>query len=407
MIIVIFFTNVLSLKKIFKVFFLSISAMIPLGFIIGFATAWNAPQSINVAGSSSVQPLMTALGSNYSAADVVVQSGGSGEGIKVAANLSKDLGNSSKNPYQTVEEATINKKGYDKSMWQDHDTKTITIAWDAIAIVYKPKNLTDPILNITQNNIYNLYTAFSGIKKVTYADLGISNNNNYLYPYARTGGANASGTATSFMTQSGFNIENWSSKSNNEVYNRLYDGDYVTGAVRTTSESNVDSWNMFSSENKEGAIIYLSLGFVSINRSIIEEQGYRIAKYDDKEPITENVKNHSYGWYSPLDTILSLKYANESTKNFVWWILTSQNSQDIIEKSGFISLSNEQKLYMAYDANDSSNATIDSSSNKVTWLKNWPNSANNDKEFESLFFSKGDYSLTYNINKKYFGVPKI
>lgn len=393
------------MKKIFKIFFLSISAIIPIGFIIGFATAWNAPQSINAAGSSSVQPLMTILGNNYSAADVVVQSGGSGEGIKDAANLSKDLGNSSKNPYKTVEDSSISKKGFDKTMWKDHNTKTITIAWDAIAIVYKPKNQDDEILNITKDNIYNLYTAFSGMKKITYADLGITNNNNYLYPYARTGGANASGTATSFMTQSGFNITNWN--ANNSVYEKLYNGDYVTGNVRTTSESNVDSWNMFNSENKDGAIIYLSLGFVSINRSIIESEGYKIATYNGNQAKTENVKNLSYGWYSPLNTMLSLDYGTESTKNFVWWILTSQNAQEIIEKSGFISLANEQKLYMVYDANESNNATIDSTTQKVTWLKSWPTNANNDKNLQSLFFSKGDYSLTFNTSKKYFGVPKL
>lgn len=381
------------MKKIFKVFFSSIAALIPIGFIIGFATAWNAPQSVNAAGSSSVEPLMTVFGTNYSAADVVVQSGGSGEGIKDAADLSKDLGNASKNPYQTVEEATISKNGYDKQMWLDHNTKTVTIAWDAISIVYKPLHQSDPILDINSNNILKLYDAFSGIDKITYADLGIMGNNTYLYPYARTGGANASGTATSFMTQSGFNISNWN--ENNSIYEKLYNGDYISGNVRTTSESNVDSWNMFSSENKPGAIIYLSLGFVSLNRSIIEGDGYKIATYDGVQATTENVKNRSYGWYSPLNTILSLNNATDATKNFVWWIVTSQQAQDLIEKNGFIPLSNDQKLYMAYNADD--NGTINQS---------WPSNAYKDINFEKLFFSMSDYSLTYNISKDYFGVPK-
>lgn len=383
------------MKKIVKVFFSSIAAIIPIGFIVGFATAWNAPQSINAAGSSSVEPLMTVFGNNYTAADVVVQSGGSGEGIKDAADLSKDLGNSSKNPYQTVEDATVEKNGYDKTMWKDHYTKTVTIAWDAISIVYKPLHQSDPVLDINSSNIYKLYTAFSGIQKVTYADLGIAGNNTYLYPYARTGGANASGTATSFMTQSGFDIPNWNEQSNNTVYEKLYNGDYVSGNVRTTSESNVDSWNMFSSENKPGGIIYLSLGFVSINKSIIEGDGYKIATYNGVQPTTDNVKNRSYGWYSPLNTILSLNNANDATKNFVWWIVTSQSAQDLIEKNGFIPLADNQKLYMVYNAD--ANGTIS---------ETWPSNANTNKDLESLFFSMPDYSLTYNISKSYFGVPK-
>lgn len=390
------------MKKIFKVFFSSIAALIPIGFIIGFATAWNAPQSVNAAGSSSVEPLMTIFGNNYTDADIVVQSGGSGEGIKDAANLSKDLGNASKNPYQTVEDATVSKNGYDKQMWIDHDTKTVTIAWDAIAIVYKPSNQSDPVLDINGENISLLYDAFAGVvnpetnKLVTYGDLLKDGDTTTLHPYARTGGANASGTATSFLTQSGFDnyLLNWN--ESNSVYEKLYNGDYVSGNVTTTSESNVDSWNMFSSENRLGAIIYLSLGFVSINRSIIEGDGYKIATYEGVQATTSNVKNHSYGWYSPLNTILSLKYANDSTKNFVWWIVTSQQAEDLIEKNGFIPLNDDQKIYMTYDADE--NGVIQQS---------WPSeNAGSDKNLEKQFFSMSDYSLTYNISKQYFGVPK-
>lgn len=378
------------MKKALKVFFSSISVMIPFGFIIGFATAWNAPPSINAAGSSALQPLMTALGNNYSDADIVVQSGGSGEGVKVAAHASKDLGNASKNPYSSVEKSTVDIQGYSSQDWKNNEIKTVTLAWDAIAIVYKPQSSNEPVLNIDKDNIYKLYSAFAG-KEVTYSQLGVKGNNQILYPYARTGGANASGTATSFMTQSGFDvIENWSST---DVYKTLNDGSYVTGKVRTTSESNVDSWNMLKTENKPGSIIYLSLGFVNLNKKIIEDAGYRIATYNNVEATTENVSNQSYGWFSPLNTMMSLNHLTESTKNFVWWMLTSNEAENIIRKNGFIPLTNDDKLKMNYDLADYGND-----------VNNLPSKELNKDKFFSTDVS--DYKLDYNIGKKYFGVPK-
>lgn len=400
------------MKKIFKTFMYSLLVLIPVGFIIGFSTAWTGLVTINAAGSSSVQPLMTLLGNDYTAADVVVQAGGSSEGIKAAATLQKDLGNASKNPYSSVEEANLTKNGYDKSDWENNGLKTVTIAWDAIAIVYKPATNDTGTFTINSSNIATLYSAFSGLTTQTLGDFGVTNadgslSTTTLLPYARTGGASASGTATSFLEQSGF--DNWINTITNgdNVKSILKSGQYQ-GSVRTTSESNVESWNMMSNENRTGSIIYLSLGFVSNNLEAIQNAGYRVAYYQGDnstevvEATTTNVGKGTYGWYSPLNTMISTTNANDATKDFVWWIINSTAAQTIISDNGYVSLTGEQKSYMTYDHN---NRPADY---MTTYATLGSDDALNNIDMKNQFFSMTDYSLTYNAtNHHYFGTPKL
>jgi phosphate transport system substrate-binding protein len=53
---------------------------------------------INAAGSSAVQPLMSAFSNRYPNADLVTQAGGSGAGIRAIIDGTKEIGMASKNP---------------------------------------------------------------------------------------------------------------------------------------------------------------------------------------------------------------------------------------------------------------------------------------------------------------------
>lgn len=380
------------MKKYFKYISYSILILIPIGFIIGFSKAWNSPPSIVAAGSTSVQPLLTSLGNEYSYADLTVQPGGSSLGLKVAAEGSKSLGTASKNPYFAVQEATIEKNGYTKEMWNANELKTVTIAWDGIGIVYKDSYSSDALV-INEENINLIYETFSGYKSHSLNELfiGYGNdkktlNNNIITPYARSGGSNASGTATSFLNESSLNINengNWK-----EVKGILKNGSYV-GNVITTNESNVESWNRFQIENKEASMIYLSLGFIQNNEKLIKEKGYKIANYYNKSmnviasPITQDVSNKKYGWYSPLNVVFPIRLSNQTTKDFIWWLVNddSVNNYDnkgLIQKMGYAPLTKEDKKKMFLN-------------NELT---------------KDNFFKSNDFALHQINGKEWYGVPK-
>lgn len=349
------------MKKYLKIILVAISVLFPIAFVIGFSKSWTSFETIIAAGSTSVQPLMSALGDSYQSADVIVQPGGSSFGLKVAAENSKDLGNSSKNPYEAVQNASIEQNGFDKKMWETNWLKTITIAWDGIAIVYKPYNNNDPILTVSEKNIQLIYETFSGFKKHKLYELfnnsqneinffeKYKEDNNFITPYSRSGGSQASGTAHSFANESDLdtNINNQDLIQSKKI---LGNGSYGKNVV-ATAESNIESWNRIKNDNKSNSMIYLSLGFVQKNKKIIEKSGYKIANYLNKNneivvPSIANISNKKYMWFNPINTILPLKKATQKTKDFVWWMVSNANVNVLIEKFGYASLMNEDKSKM-------------------------------------------------------------
>lgn len=393
------------MKKFFKYGSLIIFFGLIIGFIVAFSKSWVSPPSIIASGSTAVQPLLTHLGDNYNGADVTVQPGGSSLGMKVAAEASKNLGNVSKNPYHSVEDANKEKNGYDKTDWENNKLKTVTVAWDGIAIIYKPTNINDKTLVINDENILMIYEVFSGLKKHTLSDLYVGHGNDSkptasntnIVPYARTGGSSASGTATSFANESNFkpSLNEQEKKSWDESHKSLKSGNYGSD-VQTTNESNVESWNRFMIENVNSGMIYLSLGFSEVNRKIIEDNGYKIAKYSNGSEIvdasTKNVTTKKYGWYSPLNTVIPISKSNETTKNFVWWLLTDENvnksENGLIQEKGYAPLSDEDKTKMFLS---SSNITVDNYKNI---------------ESKEAFFSAYDIVLHNDNQKEWYGVPK-
>lgn len=334
------------MKRYLKYILLFLICCFPVILIIYFAVPWNSYPSLSIAGSSSLQPLFMKFSEEWkSETDLVIQGGGSGFGIKSIATNSKDIGLSSKNTYDTVQKANINKNGYDKTTWDINKIKTLTIGWDSIVIVYKNKN--ELKLNVDDGSLLKLYDLFSGNKKYKVNDFISGTNNEYWIPYSRSGGASASGTTTSFMYESTFDWEG--QKNNNSEIEKielaLKSGNYLNNNVRVTNESNVETWNKIKYENLNNSITYLSLSFVLQNYKDIYNSGFRVATFNNINPIEYLKKNaldanflKEYKWFSPFNIMISLLENKNSIhiKEFISWIYTSNEAYKIFIEQGIV-----------------------------------------------------------------------
>lgn len=363
------------MKKIIKLFSSILICCLPIGLITYFAVPWKKEFLLSAAGSSSLQPLFSEFSdvttykndvTNESfSLDLIVQGGGSGFGIKSAATKSKDIGMASKNPYDTVKKATIQKNEFTKETWEQEYIKTLTVAFDSIAIVYKsPETLK---LSPTDGTLLKVYDMFSGNKKYKVSDLiPGSQNDSYFVPYGRTGGANSSGTATSFMYESSFNWKNdytsqgFSSDDMANIENALKTGIYLNGNVRSTSESNVETWNKLKYENMDNAVTYLSMSFALQNYNDLQRNGFNIAWVNDVNPADYlDEKTHpngldiefakKYKWFSPFNIMVSLKdlqdQSKEPIKKFIEWIYLSSDATKILKKVKLISLNQNTEYF--------------------------------------------------------------
>ncbi|MGL4647129.1 MAG: substrate-binding domain-containing protein [Mycoplasmoidaceae bacterium] len=320
------------------------------GIIIFFSIPLNLP-TINMAGSSGVSPLAVLLANSYNDADIVVQAGGSGLGIDVALNGKKDIGMASKNP------GILGTDKPDAQKWIDRQMKTITIAWDGMGIVYKP-DASFPkefVLNVDEKTLPHIYWAFAGDAPVEWEKMGIVGSKTKITPYARDGGATKSGTADAFFKNSNIPWDKGDALTKEQISRTkaaLDKGDYGRGTIKT-AEANSQAWDFFKSENVPGSMVYLSAGFILENKKGIEDAGFQIATYGSEKIVlaTERITK-GYDWYRALNLMVSLVGLPDYIKNFITWILsTDDNSQsgdpqEIIEGGGYILLTPEQKLSM-------------------------------------------------------------
>ncbi|MGL5617894.1 MAG: PstS family phosphate ABC transporter substrate-binding protein [Metamycoplasmataceae bacterium] len=298
---------------------------------------------INAAGSSAVQPLMAAFSNKYTPADLVTQAGGSGAGIRAIIDGTKQIGMASKNPgiIKKLNEAEWSE---DQRKWIERDIKTITIAWDGMGLVYKPAS-NDVNVDVNENTIKNIYTAFSGHQELTYEDIGVEGDKTVISPYARSGGAVVSGTADAFYKDS--NIEYKVSEDEKKVLDdSLLKGNYGK-FTRTTSESNSQAWSFFKNENKVGSMVYLSAGFINNNIKEIEREGFKVATYKEIKADVDKI-TVGYNWYRPLNLMISIKESKEldNLKELIDWILAPEEDEpipaQIISKGGYIKLKKDQ-----------------------------------------------------------------
>lgn len=324
--------------------------LIPIGLVIGFSTSWVHSISLSCVGSSGVKPFVEFFGNEYynfdSAQDVTVEAGGSGFGISQVANGFANIGNASKNPYSSI----INPKNSHEQNWKINNIKTVTIAWEAICMIYiPPKGMSNDDLSkldlvINESNINKLYATFSGFKSgpinsiQTISDFMIKDQispagkqlceKTAIIPYVRTGGGKTSGTADAFYKDSHFKdpYNKLEKRQKEALENGIYGNEIL---IRETDEANSRAWDMFSKNNEYGSMVYLSSGFVETNKKLIESNGYKIMKYqntnnNDKPKIYDyeigNV-TQGYDWFRPINSMLKADFNNyNAAMSFISWI---------------------------------------------------------------------------------------
>ncbi len=387
-------------KTIIKSIVASLFGAATIGLIVGLSVDWAFPSWIYISGSSTMQQFLQSVSDIYQPSEVIVDAGGSSVGVDNLINGKKNIASSSKSPSKST--AGIPKYndhpaiyGKYEKQWQEEKIKTVSVAFDAIGIVYKNDGiLKDKDVTITPNTIKWLYLAFAGYQPVnatnliptipTTYELDTSNEANNLVPFARTGGSVQSGTAESFLLDSkllrnekdNFDsayvlnqinasekepIVNPETPKNESIYSILHSGEYGSYVI-TTSESNLQTWQSVKSYTGSGIpITYLSSGFIISNYKDIINSGFKVALYsenhDGSNPIELTKENIAagYNWYRPMNLILSGESA-DYIKNFIQWILGNmlfENSYitNIYEDQGFITLDSETIKTM-FDPND-------------------------------------------------------
>ncbi|MDC4182572.1 substrate-binding domain-containing protein [Mycoplasma bradburyae] len=327
---------------------------------------------INTRGSSSVQPFIDALSAlyaKYEPVEISVQAGGSTSGITSVLDDTANIGNVSRSPREQV----LSSKKLSKD-WKEKEIKTVTLAKDAIAIIYKkPDNLDAKNFYVDANNISKIYEAFAGHNNVSLSNFYFGNNikeDFSVIPFARSGAASVSGTAEAFLHNSGLIKDNELDKTTFETLKGLID--YGSNTI-TTGESNVETYNFFKTNaRKVGSMTYLSLGFILNNIDAIHKDGFEVLNYkiNDKvvTPTIESVRDSSYKWTRPYNIVFSLKKNNEeklkSIKEFIKFTVFSSNYSikekvdEVYKSQGLIHLSDNEIKQMFLIDKSLKNKTI-------------------------------------------------
>lgn len=457
--------NKLNKKTIIRASVATLFGLATVGLITGLSVDWSFPSWIYISGSSTMQQFLQSISDIYSPSEVIIDAGGSSVGVDNLINGKKNIASSSKSPSKSTAgipsyDNNLEVVGKYQQQWQKENIKTVSIAFDAIGIVYKDTGiLKGKDVVITPNTILWLYLAFSGYQPVNGLNLTLnsipnsweldtSNPENNLVPFARTGGSVQSGTGESFLLDSKLLKEkgnydaanvlkqyNALSKTptitndplNDEsIYSILHSGQYGS-YVKTTSESNLQTWQSVKSYSGKGIpITYLSSGFIKSNYQDIINSGYKIAMYWTEENGTNpvsllNISDNKvtsdnicigYNWYRPMNLILSGNSA-EYIKSFVQWIIGSmlfENSyiMEIYKEQGFIPLDATTIKTMFHPNDQKGRNMIDSiyryaQSNPDSNYDEYLKSGSSNIYWDDFWTKGSDYSLIqsdqYNIRK--------
>jgi phosphate transport system substrate-binding protein len=274
------------MKKLPLALFLGITLLSPL-FAAGSKegqTQTAAPYTIEVAGSTSVTPLMELLAADYGKVRnnvrININGTGSSDGIKAAASGASELGMSSREL-----SATEKGSGLDE----------LIIAIDGIAVIVNKDN---PISNLTMAQIRDIYTG-----QITNWNNVVPGKSGKIAVVSREPG---SGTRGAFEEIVGF-------QDKLVLGATEFDG---TGAIKAEISRNAD------------AIGYISLGSVDDSVKTVPVEGINATN--------ANVVNGSYKIARPF-IVLSLKEKiNQETKSFLDWIMGSAGQA--IVKTSWISV---------------------------------------------------------------------
>ena len=312
---------------------------------------------VSLGGSTAVLPLINALSPYIDFIDVVTSAGGSGVGISSIIDGTKEIGIASTHP-------DILSLGLDNTkykIWDEKRVKTVTIAWDGIALIYKPSSASaDKPLIINEENLAKIYHAFSGDKQFKLGDLLNNNDETIIVPYARNGGSSVSGTTEAFFKDSHLNYKDspyWKSLvQNNQVdniTNAITNGGYGPNVIQT-AESNSQAWNV-AKNGPEGSFVYLSAGFVINNIEEIQKYGFKVALYGKQgiSPLKPGVIANTYNWYRPLNLMYSVTRVKNIPEipRMIAWILFNEQAKQIINNEGYVPLSETSLKSMGWNGN--------------------------------------------------------
>jgi phosphate transport system substrate-binding protein len=253
---------------------------------------------LQIAGSTTVQPLAEVLAEAFTADNVdvtiEVQGGGSSVGVTSAGEGTVDIGEASRNVKESEFETFP-------------ELQVFTIAYDGIAIV------TNPDLELPSLSIEQVQGIFAG---------EITN-------YSEVGGPDAEIVVVSREEGSGTRA------AFEELVMEANDSEAVitenallqqsNGQVRTTVSTTPDS------------IGYLSFGFLDESVSPVS--------IDDVEPSVANVKNGSYPIFRPLN-MLTNGAPNELAQAFLDYILSAAGQEIVAED--YITVTEEEGMEESY-----------------------------------------------------------
>lgn len=345
------------MKLLYKWLIGGVIGLASVGVIAAIAVDYKKTPLIYSNGSSSVQPLLQSIAKDYESKDIISDAGGSLTGITNAMRQKTNIGMASRSPNVDFDSKKIEGQLSNFETWEKNEVKTITIAWDGIALIYKLDNTNENVV-LNKNNINYLLEAFAGENRISFKQLNPNLPDVEITPYSRTGGANASGTAEAFLKYNPLIKYKDFKKKHHNTYERLHSGNYGK-FTKSTEESNTQAWTNIKSDAINGSITYLSTGFIANNYEEITNSGYKIVLLEnqnkDVKPFEVDENNNiiksntatTYLWFRPFNLITSLNMQNnENTKTFIWDILFDSNIESKIKENGFLPLTFEQKMTM-------------------------------------------------------------
>lgn len=249
---------------------------------------------LQLAGSTTVQPLAEKLAAEFTKANtgvkIDIQGGGTSVGITSAGDGTVEIGNASRAL-----------KDEEKKKYPD--LKEITIAFDGIAVVVNPNVKLD---GLTRDQIRDI---FSG-KVTNFKDVGGPDA-----PITIVSREEGSGTRTAFEDL----VMLAKDANGKDVKTPIFEKAILqqsNGQIRTT---------IATTENSIG---YLSFGFL--------DSSIKALKFDGIEPTVANVKNNTYKVSRPLN-MLTKGDPKPLAKAFIDYIL-SDEGQKLVVAEGYMTV---------------------------------------------------------------------
>ncbi|KQC07995.1 MAG: hypothetical protein APR54_05195 [Candidatus Cloacimonas sp. SDB] len=246
-------------------------------------------KSVNIAGSTTVLPIVQAAAETYMNehpdVNITVRGGGTGIGIKSIINRVIDIGNASRKINVNEEE-----------MLKNNENLTETaITLDALCLIV---NSTNPIDSITTEQLEAIYTGS-------------------LTNWQQLGGSDADIVVISRDISSG----------SYEIFNHkvLNSGKIINHAMMLASNNAVAT----TEGNTPEAIGYVGLGFTNSTE-------IKTLKLDGIYPAAISVQNQSYPLTRPL-FMYTLKSADSDTEDFINFLLSAAG-QNIVAEQGYVRL---------------------------------------------------------------------